>query len=88
MSLPVGAIHLVLSCTAFFKMYNYDFNLIYSLEANAFKDVYHSGDGGLYSEMVQNRAFQGTVVNQNSAMAAPKDRSKHFSTGIQAVQIH
>lgn len=30
------------------------------------KDVYHSGDGGLYSELIQNRAFQGTTVNQNS----------------------
>ena len=41
-------------------------------KTNCFKDVYHSGDGGLYSEMTQNRAFQGTVVNQNSdGSAAP-----------------
>lgn len=29
------------------------------------KDVYHSGDGGLYSELIQNRAFQGTTVDNN-----------------------
>jgi alpha-N-arabinofuranosidase len=28
------------------------------------KDVYHSGDGGLYAELIQNRAFQGTTANQ------------------------
>ncbi len=27
------------------------------------KDVYHSGDGGLYGELIQNRAFQGSTQN-------------------------
>ncbi|PMD43173.1 glycoside hydrolase family 51 protein [Hyaloscypha variabilis F] len=36
-----------------------------------FEDVYHSGDGGLYSELIQNRAFQGTVVNTNDGAAVP-----------------
>ncbi|KAH8703439.1 glycoside hydrolase family 51 protein [Talaromyces proteolyticus] len=31
-----------------------------------FEDVYHSGDGGLYAELVQNRAFQGTTINLDS----------------------
>jgi alpha-N-arabinofuranosidase len=31
------------------------------------KDVYHSGDGGLYAELIQNRAFQGTTVNVDSS---------------------
>ena len=31
----------------------------------AHQDVYHSGDGGLYSELIQNRAFQGTSVNND-----------------------
>ncbi|KAJ6785287.1 hypothetical protein PWT90_01087 [Aphanocladium album] len=30
-----------------------------------YEDVYHSGDGGLYSELIQNRAFQGTSVPNN-----------------------
>ncbi|KAI5458762.1 glycoside hydrolase family 51 protein [Mariannaea sp. PMI_226] len=30
-----------------------------------FEDVYHSGDGGIYGELIQNRAFQGTSVNNN-----------------------
>ncbi|KAH8131243.1 glycoside hydrolase family 51 protein [Trichoderma asperelloides] len=30
-----------------------------------YEDVYHSGDGGLYSELIQNRAFQGTSVFNN-----------------------
>ncbi|KAK6371391.1 hypothetical protein LTS17_009122 [Exophiala oligosperma] len=30
------------------------------------QDVYHSGDGGMYSELIQNRAFQGTTVHLDS----------------------
>jgi len=40
-------------------------------KTNGFKDVYHSGDGGLYSEMIQNRAFQGTVNQNSDGSAAP-----------------
>ena len=29
--------------------------------------MYHSGDGGLYAELIQNRAFQGTTVNVDSS---------------------
>ena len=28
--------------------------------------MYHSGDGGLYAELLQNRAFQGTAVTNNT----------------------
>jgi len=32
-----------------------------------FEDIDHSGDGGLYAEMLQNRAFQGSPINPNDA---------------------
>lgn len=38
--------------------------------ANFKKDIYHSGDGGLYSEMIRNRAFQGS--NKNGAASTVK----------------
>jgi len=28
-----------------------------------FEDINHSGDGGLYAELIQNRAFQGAPAN-------------------------
>ena len=31
------------------------------------KDVYHSGDGGIYGEMIQNRAMQGADLVNNEA---------------------
>ncbi|KAH8654125.1 glycoside hydrolase family 51 protein [Tricladium varicosporioides] len=34
--------------------------LLYGL---LYEDVFHSGDGGVYSEMIQNRAFQGSSQN-------------------------
>lgn len=60
------AMHLALCYMAFFSRYNVRFNSIKSPKLTASKDVYHSGDGGIYSEMIQNRAFQGTAVNQNT----------------------
>ncbi|KAF4624497.1 hypothetical protein G7Y89_g13678 [Cudoniella acicularis] len=38
--------------------------LLYGL---LYEDVYHSGDGGLYSELIQNRAFQGSIQNAQSS---------------------
>ncbi|TVY84782.1 putative alpha-L-arabinofuranosidase A [Lachnellula suecica] len=32
-----------------------------------FEDVYHSGDGGIYGEMIQNRAMQGADLVNNEA---------------------
>ncbi|KAK4627344.1 hypothetical protein CLAFUW4_04106 [Fulvia fulva] len=32
--------------------------------------IYHSGDGGMYGELIQNRAFQGTQ-NGNGAYGTP-----------------
>jgi len=31
------------------------------------EDIDHSGDGGIYAEMLQNRAFQGSPINPNDA---------------------
>ncbi|KAH8899121.1 glycoside hydrolase family 51 protein [Thozetella sp. PMI_491] len=44
-----------------------------------FEDVYHSGDGGLYAELIQNRAFQGTTVNvDGSGHVVPPFRTLQY----------
>lgn len=60
-----GAIKPALSCTAFSTRYALSFNRSRGGKLIAHQDVYHSGDGGVYSELIQNRAFQGTSVNSN-----------------------
>lgn len=37
---------------------NVTFPLMYGL---MFEDINHSGDGGIYAELIQNRAFQGST---------------------------
>ena len=54
------------------------------------KDVYHSGDGGLYAELIQNRAFQGTTVNvDGSGHIDPPFQTLEYwhSTGLVALTL-
>lgn len=37
------------------------------------QDIYHSGDGGLYGEMIRNRAFQGSSANGAASLARNTD---------------
>lgn len=54
------------------------FNRPLSRKLIVLQDVYHSGDGGLYSELIQNRAFQGTSVNNNQG---PYQTLQYWHTG-------
>ncbi|KAH6643512.1 glycoside hydrolase superfamily [Boeremia exigua] len=37
------------------------------------KDIYHSGDGGLYNELLNNRAFQGSSQNREASLTRTTD---------------
>ena len=61
-----------------------------SLYGIFFEEITHSGDGGLYAEMIRNRGFEnvtlpsGTVLKDGKAVAKPlhcysNDSIKHFS---------
>lgn len=61
-----------------------------SLYGIFFEEITHSGDGGLYAEMIKNRGFEdgtlpsGTVLKEGRAVAAPlscysNDSINHFS---------
>lgn len=61
-----------------------------SLYGIFFEEITHSGDGGLYAEMIMNRGFEdgtlpsGTILKQGRAVAAPlhcysNDSINHFS---------
>lgn len=61
-----------------------------SLYGVFFEEITHSGDGGLYAEMIMNRGFEdgtlpsGTILRQGRAVAAPlhcysNDSINHFS---------
>ncbi|OJJ45936.1 hypothetical protein ASPZODRAFT_160113 [Penicilliopsis zonata CBS 506.65] len=48
-----------------------------------FEDIYHSGDGGLYGEMIRNRAFQGSSVDGVVSL----DRTTDFWTEVGGVTL-
>ncbi|KAE8363236.1 glycoside hydrolase superfamily [Aspergillus caelatus] len=54
--------------------------LLYGL---LYEDIYHSGDGGLYGEMIRNRAFQGSTSNG----AANLDRNTDYWHPIGGVSL-
>ncbi|KAE8167620.1 glycoside hydrolase superfamily [Aspergillus tamarii] len=54
--------------------------LLYGL---LYEDIYHSGDGGLYGEMIRNRAFQGSSSNG----AANLDRNTDYWHPIGRVSL-
>ncbi|PCH08102.1 Glycoside hydrolase, superfamily [Penicillium occitanis (nom. inval.)] len=49
---------------------NQSSSLLYGL---LYEDIYHSGDGGLYGEMLRNRAFQGSSSNEAASLARNTD---------------
>ncbi|KAJ5613448.1 hypothetical protein N7510_006642 [Penicillium lagena] len=49
---------------------NQSSSLLYGL---LYEDIYHSGDGGLYGEMLRNRAFQGSSSNGAASLARNTD---------------
>ncbi|KAH6713129.1 glycoside hydrolase superfamily [Leptodontidium sp. MPI-SDFR-AT-0119] len=38
-----------------------------------YEDIYHSGDGGLYAELIRNRAFQGSSQNGQASLVRTTD---------------
>ncbi|KAF7622602.1 putative alpha-N-arabinofuranosidase A precursor [Aspergillus flavus] len=59
---------------------NQSSSLLYGL---LYEDIYHSGDGGLYGEMIRNRAFQGSSSNG----AASLDRNTDYWNPIGGVSL-
>ncbi|OGE50069.1 hypothetical protein PENARI_c018G11306 [Penicillium arizonense] len=49
---------------------NQSSSLLYGL---LYEDIYHSGDGGLYGEMLRNRAFQGSSSDGAASLARNTD---------------
>ncbi|KAH8673028.1 glycoside hydrolase superfamily [Ilyonectria robusta] len=49
---------------------NQSSQLLYGL---LYEDIYHSGDGGLYGEMIRNRAFQGSAVARRVSLDPTTD---------------
>ncbi|KAM5345075.1 hypothetical protein ACJ41O_010937 [Fusarium nematophilum] len=49
---------------------NQSSQLLYGL---LYEDIYHSGDGGLYGELIRNRAFQGSAVNRRVSLDPTTD---------------
>lgn len=43
------------------------------MSLNYAKDIYHSGDGGLYGELLQNRAFQGSSQDRRASLIRTTD---------------
>ncbi|RSM09112.1 hypothetical protein CEP52_004316 [Fusarium oligoseptatum] len=54
--------------------------LLYGL---LYEDIYHSGDGGLYGEMLRNRAFQGSGRNRRPSY----DRNTDFWNPVGGVNL-
>ncbi|KAL2852112.1 glycoside hydrolase superfamily [Aspergillus pseudoustus] len=54
-------------------------SLLYGL---LYEDIYHSGDGGLYGELIRNRAFQGSSANRVASLDRNTDYWHPVGEGV------
>lgn len=59
-----------------------------SLYAWMFEDINHSGDGGLYGELLANRAFEGSDINWGTISNYPGNSITYQENSCEAYGMH